>query len=152
MVVTTLEARAQILDDLTAAINQLALATACLGEAYEQLDETTADRLEDGLFRPVQKAYGRAKRTQSQFAGRFGLTAPALESPSPGLGSQGVKVFIGRAVSASAEADHRIAELQDSLLPIEAGDPELRTGLAEVRELIDALPTRAREFLRALGR
>ncbi len=65
MVVTTLEARAQILDDLTAAINQLALATACLGEAYEQLDEATADRLEDGLFRPVQKAYGRAKRTQS---------------------------------------------------------------------------------------
>ncbi len=63
-----------------------------------------------------------------------------------------MKVFIARAVSASAEADHRIAELQDSLLPIEAGDPELRTGLAEVRELIDALATRAREFLRALGR
>jgi hypothetical protein len=38
------------------------------------------------------------------------------------------------------------------MLPIEAGDAELRTGLAEVRDLLDDLPTRARAFLRTLGR
>jgi hypothetical protein len=38
------------------------------------------------------------------------------------------------------------------MLPIEAGDPELRVGLAEVRELLDQVPGRAREFLRTLGR
>ena len=38
------------------------------------------------------------------------------------------------------------------MLPIEAGDAELRTGLAEVRELLDELPTRAHAVLRTLGR
>jgi hypothetical protein len=150
--VTTLEARGQILTGLTDAIDQLALATACLGEAYEQLDDASAERLEADLFRPVQRAYGRAMRTRAQFADRFGLVEPALESPSPGVASQGVKLFVSRAVSASAEADRGIAELQDSMLPVEAGDAELRTGLAEVRELVDGLPMRAREFVRALGR
>jgi hypothetical protein len=45
-----------------------------------------------------------------------------------------------------------IAELQDSMLPIESGDPELRQGLAEVRELLAELPLGARDFLRTLGR
>ena len=38
------------------------------------------------------------------------------------------------------------------MLPIEAGDPELRAGLAEVRELLDEVPSQARVFLRTLGR
>ena len=42
-------------------------------------------------------------------------------------------------------------ELQDSLLPVESGDAELRQGLAEVRELL-SLSVPAREFLRTLGR
>jgi hypothetical protein len=149
---TTLEAREQILADLATAIGQVALATACLGEAYEQLDELTGERLEQELFRPAQKAFGRAKRTQSQFADRVGLSAPAAESPSAGLPSQGVKRFVERAVDASAEASHTLAELQDSMLPIEAGDAELRAGLAEVRELLDEMPSRGRGFLRTLGR
>ena len=152
MVRTALEAREKILADLATAIDQMALATACLGQAYEQLDELTADRLEEELFRPVQKAFGRAKRTHSQFAERFGLPARAFDPPSPGLPSQGVKRFVERAVAASAEAAETVAGLQDSMLPIEAGDPELRAGLAEVRELVDDMPRRAREFLRTLGR
>jgi hypothetical protein len=152
MAVSTAQARGRILADLAAAIAQLGFGTACLGEAYEQLDDATADRLEETLFRPTQKAYGRAKRTQLRFADRFGLEPTALAAASPGLASQGVKVFVTRAVTASGEADRRIAELQDSMLPIEAGDPELRAGLAEIRELLAGVPAAASAFLRTLGR
>ena len=152
MAVTTLAARTQILDDLGGATLQIGFAVSCLGAAYELLDEATADRLEDELFRPVQRAYGRAKRTSTGFAERYGLRAPVIEPPSPGLPSQGVKSFVDRAVLAGAEARRRIAELQDSMLPIEAGDPELRASLAEIRELVDQLATPARAFLSTLGR
>ena len=36
--------------------------------------------------------------------------------------------------------------------PVEVGDAELRAGLAEVRELIEELPERARMFMRSFGR
>jgi hypothetical protein len=149
---TTLEAREQILADLATAIEQMALATACIGLAYEQLDELTGERLEQELFRPAQKAFGRAKRTHDQFAARVGLPAGEFGSPSPGLASQGVKAIVDRAVAAADDADRTVAELQDSMLPIEAGDPELRAGLGEVRELLEQLPLNARQFLRTLGR
>jgi hypothetical protein len=152
MAITALEAKTQILDDLAGATDQVALALACLGEAYEQLDVGTADRLEAELFRPAQKAYGRGKRTHAQFAERVGLPTREFESPSAGLSSQGVKAFVQRAVIAAADADRRIAELQDSMLPIESGDAELRTGLNEVRELLGEIPGPAGRFLRTLGR
>ena len=53
---------------------------------------------------------------------------------------------------AAGQADQWIAELQDSMLPVEVGDPELRAGLADVRELIGALPGRARRFVSLFGR
>lgn len=152
MAITALEARRQILDDLAAAIDEIGLAVACLGEAFELLAVGTADRLDAELFRPVQKAYGRGKRTHSQFADRCGLPAGGLAAPSPGPTSQGAKAFIERAVTAAGDADRRIAALQDSMLPIESGDAELRAGLSETRELLSGVPTSAREFLRALGR
>ena len=49
-------------------------------------------------------------------------------------------------------ADRTLADLQDSMLPIEAGDEELRAGLKAVREPLGEVPLRAREFLRGLGR
>jgi hypothetical protein len=150
--ITTVAAREQILDELAGATIQIGFAVGCLGAAYELLDEMTADRLEAELFRPAQRALARAKRTSSAFAGRYGLTAPAREAPSPGLASQGVRVFIERAITAATEASRRIAELQDSMLPIEAGDAELRAGLAETRELVDGVPAPARAFLSTLGR
>jgi hypothetical protein len=63
-----------------------------------------------------------------------------------------VRSFIEDAVEVVAEADAALAELQDSMMPVEVGDPELRAGLAEVRELAGALPGRARGLLRTLGR
>jgi len=42
--------------------------------------------------------------------------------------------------------------LQDSLLPVEVGDAELRAGMAEVRRQLGEVSRRAREFVRTLGR
>ena len=150
--VSTAEAREQILTDLAAATDQLALAAACLGEAYERLDDATADRLEDELYRPVQKAFGRAKRTHVQFAERVGFAKQSFELPPPPGGVKGAKPLIEAAMENAADADHLIAELQDSMLPIEAGDAELRTGLIETRELLDGAALLGREIVRRLGR
>jgi hypothetical protein len=152
MAYTTVEGRQELLDSLAGAIDQIGLALASLGAAYEQLDEPTADRLEEELFGPVQVAYGRAKRTHTEFAGRHGLTSPAFEAPSPGLPSTGSKGFIEAAVNAAGAADSALAALQDSMLPVEVGDAEVRAGLMEVRELLGGVRGRARELVRTLGR
>jgi hypothetical protein len=68
------------------------------------------------------------------------------------LPSTGARGFVDAAVVAVAEADSVLAELQDSMMPVEVGDAELRAGLAEVRELLDVIGDRAREFIRTLGR
>src|SRR3954454_13053061 len=151
MAITTAEARQQILDDLAAALDQLGLAVACLSEAFEQLAVDPADRLQADLYRPVQRAYGRGKRTHAQFAERVGVPGDTFEPPSPGPSSQGVKELIQRMAAALADADRRLAELQDSMLPIEAGDAELRAGLSEVRETLERVPAAAGRFLRTLG-
>ena len=56
------------------------------------------------------------------------------------------------ALEAIEEADGLLVELQDSMMPVEVGDPELRAGLADVRERLGVLPDRANELLRRLGR
>jgi hypothetical protein len=42
--------------------------------------------------------------------------------------------------------------MQDSLLPVEVGDRELRDGLSETRELIASVPAHGRQLLRTIGR
>jgi hypothetical protein len=146
------EARQQLLDDVATAADQLALAVGALGEAYEELDEQTADRLEEELFRPVQHAYGRVRRTHSEFADRFRLPGRTFERSSGGLHSADPRVYVERAVEAIEHADQILAELQDSMMPVEVGDRELREGLSAVREAIAELPARARRLMRAQGR
>src|SRR3712207_8599911 len=127
----------------------MAAALAALGGAYEGLGTVPADRLEEELFGPVQKAYGRAKRTHSGFAERHGLPTRTFAAANQGLPSTGVRGFIDEAVESVTDADEVLAELQDSMAPAEVGDPELRAGLAEVRELLGAVSGRAREFTRS---
>ena len=152
MAYTTAEGREQILSDFAIAIDQIADAMACLGEAYEQLDEQQGDRLEEQLFRPVQSAYGRAKRTYADFASRSRLRARTFADrpfsghlPSP-------QDLIERAADAAYDADQTIADLQDSMLPVEVGDKELRAGLSQVREILSTVPNRARGIVRTVGR
>jgi hypothetical protein len=152
MAYTAAEGRQELLDALAEAIERIAVALAALGAAYEQLDERNADRLEDELFGPVQKAYGRAKSTHARFAERHGVGGRTFTTASPGIPSTGARGFIDNAVSSVAEADAALSELQDSELPTEVGDVELRAGLVEVRELLGGVRRRARELERTLGR
>ena len=150
MTYTNADARQQLLTTLAEATDHLAVALAALGAAYEQLDENTADRLEEELFRPVQVAYGRAKRAYDGFAERTGFPSRTFEQPSPGhLDARGQ---IDRAVANVQAADGTLATLQDSMLPVEVGDPELRAALSDVREHVGATSQRARELVRILGR
>ena len=155
MAVSAAEARGRIISDLAGAIAQLGFGTACLGEAYEQLDDATADRLEAELFRPIQKAYGRAKRTQSSFAGRFGLEATALAAASPGsaiAGGEGLRHPGGhrrrrRPTAGSPSCRTRCCRSRPAT-------PSCAPGLAEVRELLDGVPAageRVPAHVRALG-
>jgi hypothetical protein len=152
MTYVTAEARQRLLDDLAIAIDELGTALAVLGAAYELLDEQSADRLEEELFRGVQAAYGRAQRTHAAFATRYSLPGRTFTQPSAGLPSQGARSFLERAGEAISEADIALAELQDSMLPVDVGDRELRSGLAEVRTLVGELQGRARQFVRTFGR
>ncbi len=152
MAYTNAQARQQLLDTLAAATEAIGFALMSLGEAYEQLDENSSDRLEQELFRPVQMAYGRAKRTHTEFARRHDLPGHFFEQASLGAPSHGVKGFIDSAMEAIGKADGELATLQDSMLPVEVGDPELRAGLEEVRTLLGDLRGRARQFVRTLGR
>jgi hypothetical protein len=152
MAYTTADARQQLLDELADAADELSSALASLGEAYELVDEQTADRLEADLFRPVQAAYGRAQRTHTEFADRHELPNHVFMPATPGAPSHGVKGFLDSAVEEVSRADTTLATLQDSMLPVEVGDPELRAGLEDVRRLIGEVRGRSHELVRTLGR
>ena len=149
---TSREGRTQLLEDVAEATDQLALALASRGEAYEELDEQTADELEEQLFRPTQSAYGRLRRTHAEFAARHGLPGRDFAPSSGGMHSGDPRVYVDRAVDAIERADQTLAGLQDSMLPVEVGDRELRAGLSETRESIADLPARATRLMRTQGR
>lgn len=152
MAYTSESARAQLLDQLAVAVDQLASALGALGEAYEEVDEHTADLLEQHMFRPVQGAYGRARRTHSEFAQRHHLSSRTFDAAPPGAHSGDPRVHLERAIDATERADQIVAEMQDSMLPVEVGDRELRDGLTETRELIASVPGYGRQLLRTIGR
>jgi len=146
------DARRQLLEELGTAADQLTAALASLGEAYQEVDEATGDKLEEELFRPVRSAYARARRTATEFAERQGLPSPPFDAGSAPAYSADPRVHLQRAVDATERADHMIAEMQDSMLPVEVGDRELRDGLSQTRELISTVPGRGRQLLRMIGR
>jgi hypothetical protein len=151
MAYVTAEARQELLDTVAEAADRIAVALAALGDAYELLDEGTADKLEEQLFRPVQAAYGRAKRTHTEFATRYELPTRTF-APADQAAPHTPHETIEAALDAAADADDILSELQDSLSPVEVGDAELRAGLAEVRRSLDDVATRAPQVLRVLGR
>ncbi len=146
------EARQELLETIAEAAEDIGASLALVEAAYELLDEGNADRLEEQLFRPLQRAYGRASRTQSGFAERHGLEARALAPRQPSHAAAQPRELIEDAADAAVDADERLSELQDSMRPVEVGDPELRAGLAEVREALGTVEERADAFLRTLGR
>ncbi len=152
MTYTNIEGRRKVLSDLAIAIEQIAVSMAALEFAYEQLDDDHADVLEERIFRPAQLAYGRAQRTHREFSARSNLPGRSFESTTPGAQSQTVQTLIDRAAYAAQQADQTISGLQDSMLPIEVGDTQLRAGLSQTREALAAIPIGARDVVRTVGR
>ncbi|MGC9220589.1 MAG: hypothetical protein ACP5H2_04455 [Solirubrobacteraceae bacterium] len=151
MTYTNAQGQTQILADASDASARLGVALAELAEAYEHLDEPMADRIEAELHRPLQAAYGRLKRTIREFAGRTGLVAPDGETttrPAP----QDPRLALQDAADAIQSADEILAALQDTLLPVEVGDAELRSGLTQTRSAITALPALCDGLVHTLGR
>jgi hypothetical protein len=146
------DVRQEMLDEIGAAIEETGRAVAALLAAYEEVDEQTGDRLEAELFRPAQLAYGRAQRTHAAFAERYRLPGTQFVPAPPPRATAGARELLDDATEAATVADGILSELQDSLRPIEHGDPQLRAGLAEVRTLLADVTGRARGFVRVLGR
>jgi hypothetical protein len=151
MAYTNAEGRQELLFELATGVDAIAIAVAELGEAYELLDEQTADRLEEVLFRPATHASGRGKRTYNEFAQRHGFP-PKTFAAGDTRHANGARGHIDHAVEALEGADHLLAELQDSMLPVEVGDAEVRAGISETRSLLAPLPNVARNLERTLGR
>lgn len=146
------QGRQQILDALAGAAEQIGAALAELSEAYEHLDEHAAERLEEELFQPVRSAYGLAQRAHRAFAQRSGLEGGDFSTPAQVAPSSSPKALIERAVEMAGKADGALAGLQDSMLPVEVGDAELRSSLSQTRQLLAGVSPRGRELVRTLGR
>jgi hypothetical protein len=146
------EGRLRMLEDVARAVEQLSVAVAALGEAYELVDERLGERLEEVLFRPAQLAYARASRTYTEFASRHQVPAPELLTLSSGQHETDPRIYLQRAADAAEQADLILAELQDSMLPVEVGDRELREGLAAARSVIADVPARGADLVRSIGR
>jgi len=149
---TSEEGHRELLEATAEAADAIGTALAALGEAYELVDDDTAERLETQLFAPVQAAYGRMKRGHAEFAARCGVDAQAFATVEPGAVSPVASGYLEQAIEAAEHADDILSELQDSLLPVEVGDPELRAAIADVRTRLAELPPRAHALLRTLGR
>lgn len=148
MTYTAQEAIEQMRAAVLAASHDLDAALQRLGDAHEMLEERLGERLEEQLFRPVRRASAEARKAYASLAGSAEREAP----PVRGAPSHGAKAFVEEAVEAVRRADAAIAELQDSMLPVEAGDAQLRARLTAVREQLAGVPSAAREFVRVLGR
>lgn len=146
------EARQELLDAIGDAADRLGDAIGKLGDAYEHLDDATADTLEEQLFKPIQTAYGVARRTHGGFAERFGLPTREFAVGEPGHTHKTVKDLVSAAVDQVSHADALLTELQDSMRPVEVGDAELRAGLAQIRTTLSEVRGRATKLLSLLGR
>jgi hypothetical protein len=149
---TNAQARQQLLDALAQATNDIGLAMANLTAAYDQIDDSAAERLETELFRPLQLAYGQAQRTYADFAREYGLPAHTFDASDAHAREHNAAAIIEAAAAAVARADAALGTLQDSMLPVEVGDPALRAGLERVRQLLGDVTGHFRTFTRTLGR
>lgn len=148
---TTQSGRLQILEDMAGAAEELGSALGSLGEAYEHLDEQSAERMESELFRPLQSAYGQLKRAYAEFAQRYDLDSHDFPTAPPPLPDDPRRLF-ERAAESIQSGDDTLANLQDSLLPVEVGDEALRAGLSHVRVLLTPLPGASARLVRLVGR
>ena len=152
MTYATAEARQQILEALGETADRLSVVLSQLGAAYELLDEQTAEKLEHDLFAPVRLAYGRTRRAHQAFAQRHELPARAFEPAAPAAPAHGARGLIESAAELVGASDGELAELQDSMLPVEVGDAPLRADIEQVRRQLADYGAHTRALVRTLGR
>jgi hypothetical protein len=152
MAYTNTEGREKLLDALTEATDEIGASLASLGAAYEQVDDQTADRLEEQLFGPVQRAYGRAKQAHAGFAARHDLPVRTFAPPADPPASRKARELIEDADAMAFRADESLVALQDEQALVEVGDVELRAAVAGVREALGVVPQRIEALLNTLGR
>jgi hypothetical protein len=152
MAYTNLEGREGLLEALAESAELVGAALEYLGAAHERLDDMAAERLEEELFGSTQRAYAGARKAYAGFASRHGLSTRDFDQPAVPPGSLKGAELIEMAANEAEGADEMLAGLQDDQRLVEVGDVELRTGVAEVRQAIGAVPGQAREMLRTLGR
>ena len=92
MAYTSAEGRQRLLDEVGRPADELGLALACLGEAYELLDEASADRLEAELLShrrssPTAASSGRTATSPR----RYGAPTREFAAGAPEPPSQGAK-------------------------------------------------------------
>jgi len=78
------------------------------------------------------------------------MAASTFAQPAPSR--RDARAQIDRAVAGVRAADDALAGLQDSMLPVEVGDPELRAAIAQVRGGLGGVARNAHELTRVLGR
>ena len=89
---TTAEARQQLLDALARATDEIGIALASLGEAYELLDEHTAEELEvRALLAPFRWPMAERSGPTPSSPTATGCRAALFEPAAPGAPSRGVK-------------------------------------------------------------
>jgi hypothetical protein len=152
MTYTNIEGREQLLETLADATDQIGSALEAVSAAHEELDDMNADRLEEAVFAPVQRAYGAAKRTYTEFASRHELPGRTFDQPPTGPAPASARELIDSASESAGAAEATLTSLQDERALIEVGDVQLRAGVASVREAIGDVPQRADQFLSTLGR
>lgn len=153
MTYDTAQARRALLDELLGAAGDIAIAIAYASAAYDRLDDTSGDRLEEQVFAPLQKALGALRRAIDEFAARHGDPAARAGSPPPEPhASQGVAALLESCAAAARAADGHLSTLQDSLVLIDLGDADLRAGVSDARRRLGGVPAAQRTFVRTLGR
>ena len=146
------EARRHLLDTIAEAIEELGAAMGALTEAYDLLDDDSADRMEEALFRPVQTAFGRAQKAHAGFAERHGMEGRSFTAAARINATRGARALLEAALDELDEAELILTELQDSMMPVEVGDAELRSGLADVRRHLGEAQDAGGGFLSLMGR
>ena len=119
-------------------------------EVWRQLSQEMGAEFVDGGFWKGSKVQVHVKPwtitldTYSESSGESSVTYTRMRAPY--INPEGFRFTIYRKSIFSALG--KLLGMQD----IEVGDPEFRSGLAEVRTLIAAVSQHAREFLRSFGR
>ena len=119
---TDREARQELLDDLATAIDELAIALAVFGAAYELLDETAPPTAWRRAVSPVADRLRPREAPLRRLRRPLLAQAPHLQATERVLGSQGVRAFLERAVRSHRRGRQAFVELQSSMMPVEVGD------------------------------